>query len=423
MTRFGLEYRQVASVVVSAGVAALLTMGYIVYVGRVVGPAEYADFAASLSVVYFIGLALSPLSPAVARLCARFIARGDRDAVAALRRQGVLRVVFWAGAFAVAGAIAAPLAGRALHFRSSAPLVVVFAVLLVFAILNIDRGVLQGLLAFRAYNVNTILEAAGRWVFTLVFFAVRPSAAAAMAGYFAAMFAAELALAIRFHRRWAATPAPVDWAEVKRVTIPLAVLLIAVAAMQNADMLVVKRYFTPAESGAYGAATALARAIGIVFVPLYVMAGPILAGLHESARPIFGTTLRFAALFLGLAAVPLIALAVWPRWIVTILYGSTFAAAGPLLAPLAGAAMLLYTALMLSQALITLEQHRFLIGYGVLAAVQILALGFFHATFFAVFVVLYTVQAATVIMVLLFFVASANKEPAKQPVHDAAGQS
>lgn len=408
------DLRQVAEVVVSAGVAAVLTMGYIVLVGRIVGPEEYADFAAALSVIYFIGVALSPVGPAVSRLCARFTARGDHHAVAALRRQAIIRMAATAGLVGIAGAAASPFLARALEFRSFVPLALVFAVVLVFAVLNVDRGVVQGLLEFRVHNVNIVLEALVRWTFAIMVLLGWRSAGAGIASYLVAMLAAEAMLAVRFRRDRTTTRATVDWNEVRRVTMPLAVLMIAIATMQNVDMLVVKRYFAPAESGAYGAASALARAIGIVFVPLYVMLTPILTALRESGRPVHGATLRFGVLFLALSVVPLILFALWPELIVTTLYGQEFRPAAPLLAPLAGVAIVLYVSLMLSQALITLEKNRFLIAYSVLTVVQIAALVMFHHTFGEVLQALYAVQCAGLVIIATFFILS-WRAPRRQP--------
>lgn len=405
---------QVAEVVASAGIAALLTMGYIVVVGRVVGPAEYADFAASLSLIYFIGVALSPLGPAVSRLCARFTARGEHEAVAALRRQVILRIAAPAVLVAIVGIAASPLLARTLRFRSFVPLSLVFAVVVVFAVLSVDRGVVQGLLAFRVHNVNIVLEALARWTFVLLVFLGWRSAGAGIASYLAAMIVAEAMLALWCQRRWIASDAEVNWKEVRRVTMPLAVLMIAIATMQNVDMLVVKHYFTPVESGAYGAATALVRAIGIVFVPLYVMLTPILTALHESGRPVHGATLRFGAIFLGLSIVPVIVFALWPEAIVTALYGPAFRAAAPLLAPLAGVAIAMYVSVMFAQALITLERNLFLVAFSVLAVAQIAALVMFHDTFREVLNALYAVQGAGLVIVAAFFVFS-WRVPRSQP--------
>jgi O-antigen/teichoic acid export membrane protein len=405
MTKYSAKAGTVAELVASAGITAGLTIAYIIYTGRVLGPPEYADFAAGLSVVYFVGVALSPLTPLVARLCARYTVRGDHDAVASLRRRIVRGVALTDACVAIAAAAAFPFIARSLQFRSSLPLMLAFLAALIYALISVDRGVVHGLLLFRVHNLNTLFEAVIRAVLAVVLFRYSATATAALWAYFAALVLAEVLLTVRLRREWRAdTNAAVDWVEVRRLALPLAFLMLGAATFQNTDMLVVKAVFPAATSGAYGAATSLARAVGILFVPLYVMAGPILSGLHESGRPVFRATLGFTALFLALAAIPLMMFAFASPTIVTGLYGPAFHEATVLLLPLAGIAVVMYTGLMLAQALITIGDHRFLFAYAALAVVQVLALIRFHAAFVEIFQALYAVQSAALLVVALYFV-------------------
>jgi O-antigen/teichoic acid export membrane protein len=404
MTLFRTNSRIVAEVVVSGGLSAALTMGYIIYVGRVLGPVEYADFAAALSVIYFVGVAMSPFTPAVARLCARYTARNDFLAVGVLRRRFIRGITIVGIAVTGAGiALSTPLADL-LNFRSSLPLSVAFCVVLLYAVVSVDRGVIHGLLLFRVHNVNIVAEALVRCVCAGALLVVWRSAGAAMVSYLSALLLAELLLGIRLRKEWASDGAiSVDWMEVRRVTLPILLLMIGVAAFQNSDMIVVKRFFPAVDSGAYGAATAMARAIGILFVPLYVIVSPILSGLHESGQPVFAATMRLTAIFLALAILPLVLFAGWSSRIVALLYGAGFTAAGPLLLPLAGVAVIMYTGLMLSQALVTVSDHVFLIAYSSLAIVQIVALLAFHESFHDVLRALYVVQSTVLVIVAGFF--------------------
>ena len=56
--------RRTIELIAAAGTAALLTIAYLVYVARNIGPVEYADFSAALSVIYFFGVALSVIAVA-----------------------------------------------------------------------------------------------------------------------------------------------------------------------------------------------------------------------------------------------------------------------------------------------------------------------------------------------------------------------
>jgi O-antigen/teichoic acid export membrane protein len=397
--------RQTLELIAGSGVTALLTIAYIIYVGRVVGPSAYSDFAASLSVIYFVGLALSPLTPTMARLVARHEARGDRGAVSRLRAAILRRMTVGGAVVAAAGAALSPLLADALQFHSPLALLLTFAVVLFYSIVSVDRGVAHGLLRFRLYNANTVLEAALRLAVVLVAFAFVPVVSVAVASYALALAVAELALLVPLRRSLPVRhDIDLDWSEVKRLTLPMVMLMLSLAVFQNSDMLAVKGWFDSSAAGLYGAAAALARGVAVVVVPFYVLAGPVLTSLHETRRPVFRTTLALTAGCAAIAIVPLLVVMIWSEPLVRLLYGNQFVAAAPLVLPLGGVAMITYSGLMLSQALVTLHDFRFLTGYAAVAAVQVAALIAFHDSYAQVLTALYVCQSAAAILVALFFI-------------------
>lgn len=400
-----LPSRQTAELVVGAGVTAVMTIGYIVYVGRVVGTADYSDFSAALSVIYFVGLTVSPLTPTIARMTASYRARGAHAAIAALRLAALRQVAIMAGAVTLIGACASPFLARGLRFRTPAPLVLAFAAVLLFAVVSVDRGVAQGLFFFRLYNESVIIEAAIRGLLAVALLVVARNATAAMIGYVVGLAVAELVMLRPLRREWRGMESEqVDWSDVQRLAVPIVILMFAIAVFQNTDMLAVKRWFSPRDAGAYGAATAIARGIGVVFVPFYVLAGPLLTSLHESGKPVFSPTLRLTALFVIVAVIPLLLIAWAPEVLLRLLYGPDFVRSSAVLAPLAGVALITFVGLMLAQALVTLHEFRFLAGYVFLAVMQIFGLALFHASYADVLRVLYVTQVAAVLSVSLFFV-------------------
>jgi O-antigen/teichoic acid export membrane protein len=382
-----------------------MTIAYIVYVGRIVGAAEYSDFSAALSTIYFVGMTLTPLTPTIARLTARYRARGMDGAVVALRSLALRRVTLWAGAVTLAGTAASVFLARMLQFRSALPLVIAFAAVLLFAIVSVDRGVLQGLFLFRHYNANIAIEAAVRLFVAVALLLLTRTASAAMLAYAMAFVVAELGIVFRLRREWRNREREtVDWSEVQRLAVPIMILMFALAAFQNTDMLAVKRWFSPRDAGAWGAAAAIARGIGVIFVPFYVMAGPLLTSLHEAGKAIFASTIRLTLMFVAALIVPLVIIAIMPRFLLSVLYGADFVRGATVIAPLAGVAVITYTGLMLAQALVTLHDFRFLIGYVFFAIMQIAGLALFHASYVDILRVMYTTQIAALLSVSLFFV-------------------
>jgi O-antigen/teichoic acid export membrane protein len=400
------RFHRSIELVAAAAASALLTILYVVYVGRTLGPAEYSDFSASLSLIQLIAVALSPLAPTIARIAARCVARGDLAEVIGLRRTLVRHVAVYC---VIGGALSllvmAPVA-HWLRFRSPWPLVLAVVAALLFALLSAERGVLQGLMRFRAYNISLLLESGVRLggVFVaLAFFGF--SAAAALASYAAGIVIASAAIALLFWSEWGASAgSPVDWKEFWKLALPMLALMTAAALFQNVDMLAVKRWFAPADAGYYGAAVALSRGFGVLFVPLYVLVGPSLTDAHEKGLPTLRSGLRIVAAYIALCLLPLIVFVTWPEPVITLLFGKAFAPAGSLIALLGGVSMLLHIGLLLTQIFVTFHDFRFLWLYGVAAILAVLGLAIFHRNMTEIFTVLYTSQAILLAgLVLLLF--------------------
>ncbi len=394
------DFERAAELVVGAGVSALLTIGTIVYVGRVVGPAEYADFSAALAVVYFVGLALSPVTPTVARVVARLAAESDFAAAAAIRR-GILRrlIAIAAAALAIAAVVVIPVA-RWLNFRSPVTLYLAFVSALLYAVLSVDRGVIQGLFQFRGYNVNVVVESAFRVLLIAALLRRFPHAAFSMVAWTVSSLLAEILIAstLAFSSRGVERQAA-RWGEFAQMLRPMVLLMLSIAIFQNTDILAAKRWLSPEQAGVYGAASALTRAFGVLFVPLYVLAGPLLTERHARGRSVLVPTLQLSLAFVGLSAAPLIIFALWPRPILTAMYGVSYLDAGRVIAPLAGVTILTYVTLMLTQAPITIADYRFTRLVLAAAFLQIVMLATYHATYSEILASLYVAQGIAFLIV------------------------
>lgn len=400
-------YRHAAELIIGAAVGAVLTLATIVYVGRVLGPEEYADYSAALSVIYLVTLAFAPVTPTMARLIAQRAARDDLAGAMAIRALVMKRLLI-VSAIALAGGVAiVPFAAQWLKFRSPFTLLFALVASLLYALLSVDRGLLQGLTRFREYNVNAVAEAAVRAVATVAILALAANAASATFCFVLALAVAQAMIVLRI--RPGGRDDVVDWPSVVRLAVPMMLMMVAIAIFQNTDVLAVKRWFSPGDSGLYGAAGALNRGFGVLFVPLYVMAGPMLTRRHEAGQTVFKPTLWLAAAFLAMTAAPLLVFLVWPRLIVTALYGPVYSPAASLLAPLAGVTIMTYAAIMLAQALITIGDFSFLRGFVVCAAIQVIGLIIFHRDFSGVFAVLYFAQTILLIVTSIYFLRASRK--------------
>lgn len=402
--------RRTLGLLLAGGVSALVTIAYLVYVGRVLGPAQYGEFSTALAFIYFGAIALSPLTPAVARIAARRLARGDAESVIVLRRGVVTSLAAGLSVAAVVLVLPALAVARVLKFQSPVPLLVAVAAALAFTLLSADRGFLQGLFRFGAYNGSILIESFVRVIAAIVVFRIYgASATGALAAYLAAIVTAEVFNALLFRRKWTVSgKVALDWAELRGLVVPMMALMAAAALYQNADMMAVKRWFPPVVAGEYGAAAALAKMFGAVFTPLYVLAGPLLTQHHERGEPLRRPALRIAAIFLAISSAGLALLLFQGQQIVRMLFGEAFTGAAGMAVHLGAISILIHTSLLLSQVFITTHDFQFLRWFGVAAAVQIVGLAVFHATIGEVVMTLYAAQLTLILPLSLQVVRNAR---------------
>lgn len=393
------ELLHTIELVAGGGVTAVLTFAFILVSGRMLGPAEYADFSAALSFFYFVAVATSPLTPTTARLVTLYRLRGEDDRVRELQRAVLQRVLRWSAIAAAPVLIAVIPLARIFRFQSPMTIVLALCSASLFTTVSVQRGVLQGLGRFREHVINTIVEAALRLAGAVVVLYYLPSPTSALLAYLAALVIAELLL-----RRLLPSgehSSAIDWTEVKILAGPMLIAMLGVAVFQNAHVLAVKRWFAASEAGYYGAASSLASAISVLFVAVYTLSGPLLTDRHARGEALLMPTLRLCGYFAALAAIPTLLFASSANTVVAMVYGSAFRGASPLLAALAGVPILTYLSLIIGQALITIGDRLFGRIYLGFAAIQVISFVIAHDTIRSIILSLYLVQGSLLFVMLM----------------------
>lgn len=409
--------RHGAELVVTAGAIAVLSFAYVIVCARSLGPDAYADLWAALSVIYFVGLAVSPVGPAVSRIVA------THENPAAVRRMLMRKMQLAAVALVVLSFAAARPAMSLLRMKSVAPLLLAGVVVAIYAFAMFDRGILQGAMEMRRYNANALLEVVLRVGFAAVVLRFHATSSAAIAAYAAALAIAEGILATTLTARTSGAAELPQTREVLRLGAPIVVLMIALAVYQCVDTFVVKRWFSAADAGVYGAAAALARTFTVIVAPLYVLAIPLLTRARHRASSLLASGAGVCGAYLAIAAIPFALFAVAPRLVIDLLYGPAYAGAAPILPRLSLIAIAGNLALLLAQVVISAGRSAFLWLYAAVAVAEVVALSFRHATIGEVIVVALATQVVVLAVVAAALLRTIAKWNARQITQAGSGSS
>jgi glycosyltransferase involved in cell wall biosynthesis/O-antigen/teichoic acid export membrane protein len=394
-----------AAAVIASNVIAL---AFTVVFARLLGATDYGSLAALLSAFIILMVPGSALQIATAREVSHALAEGGENAGAGVRRWltrlGLATVVVALAAIPLRDVLAAVVNVEESWAAAAVPLTA-----MLWMILSVERGALQGFQRYRLVGGSIVAEAGSRLAFALLLVAVGLDVTGAFLASALSLVAVGLALAVPLHRLLPAARARAGGA-VPRLRELLAGAWLPVAglmllfALQEVHVIVVKHEASGDAAGSYAVAAVAAKAIIWVAVGLGMYLLPEAARRARSgvpARPILVRTLALIAacavpmvLIYGFAAEPLL----------SVVFGEDLTEASGALPWLGLAMALLACAYLTVQYLIALGRSGFLWVLAAAAAAEVLLLAGVGADLETIALVLFGLQAAcaTAMLVLSF---------------------
>lgn len=396
------------------GGGALLTMLWMAWAGRQLGPAAASDFYGAVFLIFAIYMLGHPINGLAARFGALWQAQQESARIWPLYVR-LMRTLLWPGALLILVALPT-LAWQAelLHFREPWALGFALVAGLLALAISAGRGVLRGIGHLTPFAGSVLTEALVRLMVGVAILSVIPSATSAMSAYVIAGVIT-LGLGEVLVRRALGRPrplarstspelsepppSPLDSRALLAFAGPMLLMAFCDAAFQNLDVLVAKRVFTPTVAGQYGAVATLTRALGVIVQPFALLVIPLLTARHARAQPLGRSLAGLTFAFLALAAIPMLAFTLWPEQLLVLIYGDRFAAAAPWLIGHALASLASFLSLMIAQAFAAVARFRFLIGYAGGTVALALGLWLWHGTPAQVIDVTLAVKAGVLLLV------------------------
>lgn len=390
----------VAAVLLATGAAALLALAYNTVVARLLGPIAYAEFATGLAAATMLAYAGGALAPITAHLSARYMASGEPEKIRGLVATLLRRFLPLLVAGAIAAAVLATPIAHALRLSSPLSLLVAYGVLAGLLVVSVVRSACRGAQQFGRFGISVAGEALVRLVAGAALMTWWPHPAAALAGYVFGLLIV-FAWTWRGLQRLSPTVVPVPRADVTGLLGTTTALVMAMAAFQNLDILIVKRAFAPADAGIYAAAWSFARWMALVTFPVEALLLPRLTFAGARGQPVVDVAARLGGSLVALGVIPLAMFAFIPSPIVTMLYGAAYAGAAPLLLALGLAAFAQYGSYLAVQVLISRAQTWPVVLFAAMGIAETAIIITRHDSLAMVATVLVGMRLATLIIILI----------------------
>ena len=313
-----------AIVVAFAGlVANVLNLGVSVLIARLLDPTEYGAYSQMVGIFFIVALPGSALSVAVVRRATYYLVRGDESLMARWQRRLNQRLVRWALIFSLVALAGSFLLAQWMGHRSWLAVWVNALAAISWALLNVDRALLQSRQRYVALASNFLLEGAMRTVFMVL---GSPFGVTGIVG--GLLVATGIA---RWHARRLVRVRDVARNEealqhtgiTTDLLIALATLAL-LATLQFLDVFLIGRYSSRA-AGAYSAISQVAKTIvyGAIILGNFLL--PETAIADRRGRDAYRQLTIAGGLLLVPVALLLIASEVGPKSLLTLVFGSRYA--------------------------------------------------------------------------------------------------
>ena len=240
-------------------------------------------------------------------------------------------------------------------------------------LLSLQRGALQGLRVYHPVGVSIVAEAAGRLIFGLVFVGLGLGVTGALLGTPVAFALIVVWLERELHRRVGLVDVRESLRTLRSLIgdgwVPILGLFL-LASLQNVDVIVAKHRMEGDAAGSYAAAAVAAKAV--VWVAIGVGLHLLPEATRRAAAGLDPRPVLLRALgILGIVAAPaLLVFALAPRLLLRVAFGPDLTQAADALLLLGAAMTLLAVAYLTVQYMVALHETRFLWVLGVVALAE-----------------------------------------------------
>jgi O-antigen/teichoic acid export membrane protein len=289
-------------------------------------PADFAAFSSLFSVFSLVSSPLGPINTAIAKYTAEFNVRKEKRKVQALFA-GFLRKILGLSLLTLLAIIfATPYIMSKLKIQSVLPGYILAAMLSLSWIMLVLSGVIQGLEFFWWLMSISVVIGALKLAFVFLFMKLGFGVAGALGAF---LISISIGIIISFFplRRIFSLrliASEVNFKEIFLYLFPVGASVFCYNVLFNIDMILVKHYFTPEESGFYS----LAQMVGLIFLflpgAISIVMLPRASGLNAKNMDTVSTMKRSLVYAAALCVIAALLYNTFPSLVLKVFTGKVF---------------------------------------------------------------------------------------------------
>lgn len=372
---------------------------------RLLGPEIYGELGSILSLFSLLAVPLSILSLVVVKTVSSFYGRGEFDKLASFLRDQQAKVLLIGVSGAVLIISFGPVIQNFLKLDSFLPILFLGMIFLVGGLSTVNKGALQGTLAFPSLTINSIAEVVIKLVLSvvLVYFGLQLAGAlagpvlAALAGYLLASW--QLRKIRKNAQNKGKTPLAAIWRE---AFSPVFLTTLTLTIFFTMDVVLVRHFFTAVEAGEYAALANLGKVGYYIVGPIMMVMFPLISARVTSGRSYLLPLLGSLVLSLGASLGIIFVFLFFGQQIINLLYGQKYLGAVPYLSLYSFYMAIYGLNAILTYFILSISYYRPVFILFIISLLQGVLIFFFHQSIFRVIGVNIIISALYLLVITVF---------------------
>ena len=375
---------------------------YNLILGRLLGPAEFADAAVLITFLLVLSFAAMTFQLVTAKFSVlfehqifkSFIAKVYKNALLVGILMGLLIVVF-----------ASEL--QTVFNTSSSNMFIVFGFgVPLYFLMSVNRGVFQGKKAFKHLSITYQSEMLSRLIFTLgliLIFNIQSSVVIAigiLASFVFGLFPFKTEH-VSFKKALALPDA--DAKSIKHFFIITAFYELTQIIINNSDILLVKHYFESYEAGLYASLALIGRIVYFIAWMFVMLLLPTVVQLKKDGKETASILFKYIGYIAAISITIILVCLSFPELIINILFGESYIAMAPLLWQYAIATSMFAISNIFAYYYLSLDKYVPVVISGIFGVLQVALVIFFHDSLAQVVHVQIIAMVLLLVIQIVFF--------------------
>jgi len=347
--------------------------------GRMLSVEAYGEMNALMSLMIIFGIPFGAFINFFAKQTATYSSKEEQNKIRQLHKSGIKNILWWMVPVLILLSFASPVIGDFLNVSFSKVLMVMICIFLT-SIITVNTGIIQGLQYFKSLAVIGSCAHFFRFMFGVLFVWM----GFGVLGAIGAVIGAGFVLLLYSHWRIISSlPSQqcelnLNFKSIYKYAGGLFFANAMFAIMTQADLLLVKHYFSAGDAGLYASAAILGKAVMYLPGAIVMAMFPMVAANHTTGKSSFGMLCKALVLTTCLSGGGALVLYLYPEFILNMLFGTKYLTAAPICA-LFGISMVPVSLLfLLMNYLLAQGKTGFLFLMGICTTVELAGIVFFN---------------------------------------------